>query len=566
MNQAWDEIFESIYNGIVIVNRDGIVIKCNQSGTELIGLPREKILGRHITDVVKGAELHEVARDGVARHNQQLRIRDRIVLANRSPIYKEGKLIGAISVFQDITELERALSQLDEKEKEVLHFKEILELLYDGILLVDENGYVQLINQTYCDFLGVKMEEVMGKHCTEVVENSRMHIVAKTGQPEVGHVQKVGDKEIVVTRLPVRKNGKVVGAIGKVLFSDIYELKTLAQRLNLVESKLDYYKKELKRVQGARYTFEQIIGEYGPMKEAKELAAKVAKSRSTVLIRGESGTGKELFAHAIHEASDRSEGPFVRLNCAAIPPDLMEAELFGYEEGAFTGAKKGGKPGKIELAQGGTLFLDEIGDMPLNMQAKLLRVLQEKEVERVGGTQLKQVDIRIIAATNRPLEDMVKKGEFREDLYYRLNVFHVRIPPLRERGEDILTTARFILGQLNQELETNVTEFHPDVEKLFMGYHWPGNVRELQNVIERAIHMAEGSQIGLEHLPPYLTEMAEETVNFSTFSLDREVEKAEVRAIKRALKASGNNRSEAAELLGIHRASLYRKIEKYGIE
>lgn len=560
-----DAIFESIYNGIVIVNREGIILHCNHSGCELIGMKKEELIGKHITEVVKNAELHLVAKDGIPRPNRQQRIRDRIVLANRTPIFIDGKPAGAVSVFQDITELEGALNQLDETEKELLRFKEALELLYDGMIMVDENGYVTMINQNYCDFLHVKMEESLGRHVTEVVENTRMHIVVKTGQAEIGHLQRIRDREIIVMRLPIRKNGKVVGAIGKVMFTDIHDLKTLAQRLNVAESKLDFYKQELKRVQGAKYTFEQIVGDHERMKEAKDLALRVAKSRSTVMIRGESGTGKELFAHAIHEASRRSEGPFVRVNCAAIPADLMESELFGYEEGAFTGAKKGGKPGKIELAQGGTLFLDEIGDLPSSMQAKLLRALQEKEVERIGGTEISQVDIRVIAATNRPLEEMVKKGEFREDLYYRLNVFQIRIPPLRERGEDIIVTAQFILGKLNSELGTSVSGFDPEVENLFRQHNWPGNVRELQNVIERAIHLADKPRIGLEHLPPYLLELAEGLGNSSSLSLEKEVEMAEIRAIKRALKASEGNRAKAAELLEIHRASLYRKLEKYGM-
>jgi transcriptional regulator with PAS, ATPase and Fis domain len=397
-----------------------------------------------------------------------------------------------------------------------------------------------------------------------VIENTRMHIVVKTGQSEIGSVMKVKDRDIIVMRTPVWKDGKVIGAIGKVLYTDISELKTLAQRLNVAESKLDFYKQELKRVRGAKYSFDQIIGKHQRMKEVKDLALKVAVSRSTVLIRGESGTGKELFAHAIHEASNRSDGPLIRLNCAAIPADLLESELFGYEEGSFTGAKKGGKPGKIEQAQGGTLFLDEVGDMPLNMQVKLLRVLQEKEFERIGGTQLNQLDIRLISATNRPLEEMVKRGEFREDLYYRLNVFHILIPPLRERGSDINTISQMILGQLNKELGTSISGFDQEVEGLFRRYHWPGNVRELQNVIERSLHIAvNGPKICLEHLPPYLLDHIGSDINYSSFSLEEEVEKAEVTAITRALKASEGNRSEAAELLGIHRASLYRKMEKY---
>lgn len=559
-------VIESMYNGVIIVNTSGIVTDCNQPACRLLNMKRNQIVGKRILDILPDTELHMVAIDGIARLNKQQKIGDNIVLANRSPIYQDKKIIGAVSVFQDITELEEALQKLRKKEKEIDSYKTIFELLYEGVVMVNNEGIITMINDKYCSLLNVKKEDVIGKHVTEVIENTRMHIVIQTGKEEFGSVQKINGRDVIVMRSPIRENGEIVGAVGKVMFQDIHDLKTLAQRLNVIEKRLDYYKEELKRVRGAKYTFDQIIGNHHRMKETKELAWRVAQSHSTVLIRGESGTGKELFAHAIHEASRRSVGPFVRLNCAAIPADLMESELFGYEQGAFTGAKKGGKPGKIELAQGGTLFLDEIGDMPLNMQVKLLRVLQEKEVERIGGTQINQVDIRIIAATNRALEEMVKMKEFREDLYYRLNVFNINIPPLRERGKDIITTAHFILGKLNHEFGTSVSGFSSEVESLFMCYRWTGNVREMQNVIERAIHLVEGTKIELEHLPPYFLKLNIKEKNQTLFSLEQEIENAEIKAIKRALTACEGNRVKAAEMLKIHRASLYRKLEKYNLK
>lgn len=379
------DLLDLIRNGVLIINTEGKIIACNKTGRELLGKTKNELIGKQIHSLKKDATLYQVLLDEVPMLNVEHQINGKHIVANETPIYSDGKLIGAIAVFQEVTELNEALNLLDEKEKEVKYLKNILELLYDGIIVVDKKGHITMINQNYCDFLGVKMDEVIGKHVTEVIKNTRMHIVVKTGKPEIGSLMKIKDENIIVMRTPIWRDGEVVGAVGKVLYTDINELKTLAERLNVMESNLDYYKKELKKVRGAKYSFKQIIGEHKRMKEAKELAMKVAPTRSTVLIRGESGTGKELFAHAIHEASKRSDGPFISLNCAALPPDLLEAELFGYEEGAFTGAKKGGKPGKIELAHCGTLFLDEVGDMPLNMQVKLLRVLQEREFERVGG-------------------------------------------------------------------------------------------------------------------------------------------------------------------------------------
>lgn len=300
---------------------------------------------------------------------------------------------------------------------------------------------------------------------------------------------------------------------------------------------------------------------------AKELARRVSKSPSTVLIQGESGTGKELIAHAIHGASPRKDQAFIRVNCAAIPKDLLEAELFGYVEGAFTGAKKGGKLGKIKLAHKGTIFLDEVGDMPIEMQMKLLRVLQEREVEKLGGNEIEKVDIRVIAATNKDLQQMVVEGEYRKDLYYRLNVVNIFMPPLREHPQDIPILAGELIDKLNIDLGTAVTGVSPEVETLLLSYHWPGNVRELENVLERAMNVIEGSVIELKDLPIYLQDYElTGSPQAAADTLEKELELAEKRAIKRALKHAEGNKIKAAKILNIHRATLYRKLEKYQLD
>jgi transcriptional regulator with PAS, ATPase and Fis domain len=364
--------------------------------------------------------------------------------------------------------------------------------------------------------------------------------------------------------MPLREGERIVGALGKVVFSDLRDLRSMVERYNIMERKLDFYRQELKRMMAAKYSFEHIFADHPLMKEAISLARKISQTKSSVLILGESGTGKELFAHAIHAASARSDFAFVRVNCAAIPKDLMEAELFGYEEGAFTGAKKGGKPGKVELASGGTLFLDEIGDMPLDMQVKLLRVLQEKEVERIGATRPIPVDIRVIAATHRPLEQLIKEGKFREDLYYRLHVFTINIPPLRVQGSSILAMANHLIAKLNSELCTYVTGLGSRVQEVFLAHRWPGNVREMHNVLERAVQLAEQGALELEHLPPYLQDRQvvreSETI---TLDLETELARTEKQVLEAAMKRAEGNKALAANLLGIHRASLYRKLEKY---
>ena len=276
-----------------------------------------------------------------------------------------------------------------------------------------------------------------GKHVTEVIENTKLHDIVKTGKTQIGEIQIIKGQQVIASRLPIIKDNKIIGAIGKVIFKDITDFYDMSKKIITMEKEIKYYKDQLKKQKSAKYSFSNIIGESKSLMEVKNICQRAAMSDSNVLIMGESGTGKELFAHAIHNASDRASGPFVKINCAAIPSELLESELFGYEGGAFTGAKKEGKVGKFELANGGSIFLDEIGDMPLQMQVKLLRVLQEREIERIGSTKTRPINVRIISATNKNLEEEVKTANFREDLYYRLNVMSVNIEPLRKRKDDI---------------------------------------------------------------------------------------------------------------------------------
>jgi transcriptional regulator with PAS, ATPase and Fis domain len=314
-----------------------------------------------------------------------------------------------------------------------------------------------------------------------------------------------------------------------------------------------------------RYSFDSIIGESEPILRLKKEAQQASATSLAVLISGESGTGKELFAQAIHSDSVRKSRPFIRLNCAAIPKDLMESELFGYEKGAFTGAKSTGKPGKFELADTGTLFLDEIGDLPLEMQPKLLRALEEKEFERLGGNRMIHSDFRLIAASNQNLEEMVAKGEFRSDLYYRLNVVGLHIPPLRERGADVLLLARHILQQIVEETPGRQVEITPAAEELLQRHLWPGNVRELNNVLERTLAICEGDRIAPADLPFYLHRNTVKACSDQHSLLRDVLARAEKGAIQEALRLTGFNKVKTAEMLGIHRTLLYKKIGRYGI-
>ena len=470
--------------------------------------------------------------------------------------------------FQDIKKEVSVEKKMKKMKKYIKVLETILDNAYEGIIVVDKEGFIKKFNHAYEEFLGVKEKDILGKHVTEVIENTRMHKVAQSGEKEVGYVQELKGHKIIASRIPIKDNGKIIGAVGKILFQDIAELKSLAQRFEVLENKLNYYKNEVERLQQAKYSFENIISQDSKMEYLKKVAKKAADSNSTVLIQGESGTGKELFAHAIHKSSHRKFGAFVRVNCAAIPRNLLESELFGYEPGAFTGAGKKGKPGKFELANGGTIFLDEIGAMPLEMQAKLLRVIQEREFERVGGTETIDLDVRIIAATNENLEKEVKKGSFREDLYYRINVIRLHLPPLKDRSGDIELLAKSLLKKLCNELEIEEKKISDKAIEKLKSYDWPGNVRELHNFIERALNLAPGKIIYPEHLPQIITKKESKNIknNKSKDTLKEIVANAEKKAIIEAINNADGNRTKAARDLGIHRTSLYHKIDKYNIK
>lgn len=565
-----DTVLNSTYDGIVAIDADGRVTMFNAASERLLGHSAKAVLGRHVNEVVPGTTLCQVLEDGRPQLGVIVEVNGNTLLTNRTPVKSSGAVIGAVAVFEDITGIKELHKTLEDTRTSVEVLETILNSTYDGLVLVDRKGIITKINRAYLDFLGLREEEAVGKHVTEVIENTRMHIVVETGKAEIGQLQKIHGNEMVVMRLPIFKNGEVVAAVGKVMFRDLRELKALAENLNLIENELKYYKTELHRLKGAKYTFENIIGDSGKITTAKQLARQAAASDSTVLIYGESGTGKEIFAHAIHNYSYRHFGPFVRVNCGAIPGTLFESELFGYERGAFTGAQKGGKPGKFELANNGTIFLDEIGEMPLDMQVKLLRVLQEKEIERVGGIKLLPLDVRVIAASNQPLEELVREKKFREDLFYRLNIFRIELPPLRDIPEDIPLIARHLVDELNEALGTAVNGMSDEAMYIFQRYSWPGNIRELRNVLERTVIVNRHGEIRKNHLPLYLLqnelELNEDLLKFKEEfpgKLEQVMQEAEKALILKALEMTNNNKRQAAQLLGIHRSALYQKLKKY---
>jgi transcriptional regulator with PAS, ATPase and Fis domain len=369
--------------------------------------------------------------------------------------------------------------------------------------------------------------------------------------------------DYVVNRIPIKSDGRTVGVVLQTAFKNMTEIDDLMKRIKSLEERVLRYKKGLDSMLSATYTFASIIGESEKIRQAKGLAEKYAHTDGSVLILGATGTGKELFAHAIHMAGRRKFRPFVCLNCASIPRDLLESELFGYEQGAFTGARPKGKAGKIELAHKGTLFLDEIGDIPLSAQSKILRVLETRQVDKIGGIKSVNVDFRLIAATNRDLMELMRKGEFREDLFYRLNTMTIALPPLAEREGDVVKLIQYFLAQMGKP--------HIQLSEQALGkltaYPWPGNVRELRNVIERAVSLMDGDRLESVHLPECVEASTGGTSgrNGEVRTLAEELAGYERDILCRALEETGNNRSRAARLLGISRSTFYEKCKAHSL-
>lgn len=454
-------------------------------------------------------------------------------------------------------------------------YRTILDALEEWVVVVDHNARIFFLNRPYARFLGVNADEVKGKKVTDVIENTRMHITVEKGVAERLSIQKIRGSNMIASRFPITDQGKVIGAVGTVIFHDTYEWKRINSHIKALLAEHEFRAQEKNSQElptSSHYRLADIVGDSKAIKELNQTITQVASGDVTVLLRGESGTGKELYAHAIHQLSERADAPFIKVNCAAIPENLLESELFGYEEGAFTGAKKGGKAGKFQLAHGGTLFLDEIGDLPLSMQAKLLRVLQEREVEAVGSTSPSPVNIRLITATHRPLETLIKEGTFREDLYYRINVVNVSLPPLRERQEDIAKLAEHFLQALSRRTGRRAPKLTAQAMTALLEYHWPGNIRELENILEAAFFTARDRKIPLSLLPANLRDHTQSELSVvhsdgnvyaSTGTLKEQMDRAEKHLIKQSLSQSFGNRTLAAKQLGISKSTFYEKLSKH---
>src|SRR5665648_542922 len=444
---------------------------------------------------------------------------------------------------------------------------EILNNINDVVLVIDLDKTIVYANEAYAKILGVPVAKVLGRRLDIIEPDAKTITALRTGKVSNNGRDYLDSLKIDVvgSSFPLYDGGNIIGAVS--IFKNITEVVQLNRELQLTKGVADYFKEQLDQWELLPLSFKEYVGQNSRLKETLILAAKVARTDSTVLILGESGVGKEVLARAVHNSSRRKDKPMIKVNCAAIPEALLESELFGYEDGAFTGAKKGGKLGKFELAHSGTIFLDEIGDMSLTMQAKLLRVLQEKEFEKVGGNKTVKVDIRVIAATNRDLKGMIEKETFRSDLYYRLNIVPLQLTPLRERKDDLMALAKTFLDKFARDIGHELI-LSPQVVTLFQVYDWPGNIRELQNVIEHGSIVCSGGTIETHHLPVHLipTQVHFKSDKDKLCDVKETLGKVEKELILSALDTCNNNRTQAMKALGISRGAFYDKLRRYGIE
>jgi PAS domain S-box-containing protein len=444
-------------------------------------------------------------------------------------------------------------------------FKGVINAINDGILVIDAQGIVRLINDEYTRITGVEREEIIGKYLPDVRPGAVSVQTLLDGKQKSGVFRKVGNVEYVADVAPIYYQNQVVGIVSVV--KSMKEVFNLTKELNRSKARLAQLEKTVDRLHQATYTFKDIIGEDQGLLEVVGLAKRAAGSDLNILIQGESGTGKELFAHAIHNESARAQYPFVPINCSAIPPSLLESELFGYEEGAFTDSKRGGKIGLFELADRGTLFLDEIGDMSFELQAKLLRVLQEGRFRKIGSLSEQEVDVRIIAATNKDLQQMVQKQQFREDLFYRLNGVNISIPALRYRKQDLPLLIHHLQANSKPSHRPRFTDSALDA---LYHYDWPGNIRELANAVHYAVNMADADRIEVKHLPESIRKYHVMTkAEHSHRHLKDIVDNIEREVIIQTIQSCGRSldgKKKAAKQLGISLATLYNKMNRLKID
>lgn len=560
---------DASHNGILVIDCQGTILVYNKAAQRIFNDGDVDRVGQKIFEIRPHAwvDMQDVITTGIAQIGRKITLPEVSIIANRTPIKKDGEIIGVISVFQDVSEHEKNISQLQNYQKLHKELEAIFESSYDGFYITDGDANTLKVNKSYERITGLSRDNLIGRSmhtlvAEKIFDHSVTLEVLQQKKP-ITLLQKIrGGKLVIVTGTPVfAEDGQISVVVTNV--RDITELNKL--RLDLEESrkKSSFFYQSLQEYHDVDHALKDLVVKSPEMVKVVQKAVKVAKVEASVLLTGESGVGKSMLAKLIHQMSPRKEQPFVKINCGAIPASLMESELFGYERGSFTGALATGKIGLVEAANNGTVFLDEIAELRPEMQIKLLEVIEERQFKRVGATVATMVDVRIIAATNQNLHEHIRKGLFREDLYYRLNIVPIIIPPLRQRKEDIPALAESILEKLNRKLPSK-KKFDPVAFELLRQYDYPGNVRELINAIQRMIILGEGEVLGSADLPSEIRSFCvmHERGSGQSQTLKEALRSYEHKLLEKVLAQSKDINRAAAELQ-IHPTTLWRKMVRY---
>ncbi len=579
--EIFEAIMDSVYEGIVVIDSTERVVFFNRSAAQTIGVSQGAALRRHIREIIPTIGLSEVLRDGRTAAAKKIAIHNRTLIVNRTPLRYYSRIWGAMAIFLDISSVEaitgetesyaRIVKQLDEIRKEL---ELIIESSNDGLYITDGTGVTLSVNRPFEEIAGVKAHEVVGRHMQELVdegyfsESVTLNVLSQIPPSPVTKIQSLRNgKYVISTGRPVfDENGKVYRVVTNI--RDVTHFRDFERRLEETRSQLEKYRAEATRLRSEILNEEDVVVRSKAMSRVLDMIKQVAPYPTTVLVTGESGVGKEVVAKLLHRHSGRQGDPFIKVNCGAIPESLIESELFGYESGAFTGAARKGKPGMLELADNGTLLLDEIGELALELQVKLLQVIQDQKVSRLGGVSSHPVNVRFIAASNRDLVEMVKQKLFREDLFYRLNVVKIDVPPLRERKDDISALALHFLNTFCRQYKISKA-FSTEVMEFFRDYAWPGNVRELRNVVESLVIMVTAPTILPEHLPQEIRPQLQGRHGLVSVAglapIKEAVADVEIQLIARAVNECGSVR-KAAKALHVAHSTLLRKMKNLGIE
>jgi len=559
--------FQEIYYGVLMVDFNGLIVECNKAAKELLGI-NGHVVGEMAREVLPDSAMYEVLETGIPILNNKIDVGGRVILFNHKPVRERNKITGVVTSFHDITELEAVEKELKITKDCNKELEAIFNSSYDEIFVADGEGFTLKVNKASELFCGMKAEEILGKHVSELEKlglfspSITTQVLKQKKRTTLIQSTKSGQK-IIVTANPVFDDkGKVILVVTN--SRDITELSNLRQRLEDTEKLINNYRTEIVKLRKESVNTSKIISQSAKMEQILILAGKVAGVDSTVLIEGESGVGKGVVALKIHQLSKRSKYPFITINCGAIPESLIESELFGYEGGSFTGAKKEGKKGLFEVASTGTIFLDEISELPLNLQVKLLHVIQDKRLRRVGGTSYIEVNARIIAATNCDIPQLVKERKFREDLYYRLNVVPLVVPPLRHRKEDIPVLIDHFLEMFLEKYELH-KKIASDTLELLLNYNWPGNVRELENLIERVVVTVDTLEVLPFHLPDHILHAdgtSKKVYVHDICSLKNATEELERQLLTKAL-IKFRNTYKMADALKVNQSTIVRKMHRY---